>query len=98
MSTAVNFALLRGSRLREFAYLHQPWFVGLLFATLMAGQALGFLVLGTGQAGLGLPLSILVLSNLLALACAWTTFRPAQGLIALFWFMFVVVPGLLLVP
>src|SRR6266481_2073909 len=70
MSTAVNFDLLRGSRLREFAYLHQPWFVGLLFATLMAGQALGFLVLGTGQAGLGLALSILVLHNLLALACS----------------------------
>ena len=98
MSTAVNFDLLRGSRLREFANLHQPWFVGLLFAALMAGQALGFLVLGTGQAGLGLALSILVLHNLLALACAWTTFRRAQGITALFWFLFVVVLVLLLVP
>src|SRR2546429_6255965 len=98
MSTAVNFDLLRGSRLRGFANLHQPWFVGLLFAALMAGQALGFLVLGTGQAGLGLALSMLVLHNLLALACAWTTFRRAQGITALFWFLFVVVLVLFLVP
>src|SRR3981189_3493525 len=95
MSTAVNFDLFRGSRLREFANLRQPWFVGLLFAALMAGQALGFLVLGTGRAGLGLALSILVLHNLLALACAWTTFRRAQGITALFWFLFVVVLVLL---
>jgi diguanylate cyclase (GGDEF)-like protein len=95
---AVNFDLRRGFRLREVANLHHPWFVGLLFAALMAGQALGFLVLGTGRAGLGLALSILVLHNLLALACAWTTFRRAQGITALFWFLFVVVLVLLLVP
>src|SRR5258708_35718525 len=63
MATAVNFDLRRGFRLREVANLRHPWFVGLLFAALMARQALGFLVLGTGRAGLGLPLSILVLHN-----------------------------------
>src|SRR6266852_4799422 len=98
MATAVNFDLRRSFRLREVANLHHPWFVGLLFAALMAGQALGLLVLGTGRAGLGLALSILVLDNLLALACAWTAFRRAQGITALFWFLFVVVLVLLLVP
>src|SRR5260370_10882616 len=94
----VNFDLRRGFLLREVANLHHPWFVGLLFAALMAGQALGFLVLGTGRAGLGLALSILVLHNLLALACAWSTFRRSQGITALFWFLFLVVLVLLLVP
>src|SRR6266852_5780232 len=98
MATAVNFDLRRSFRLRDVANLHHPWFVGLLFAALMAGQALGFLFLGTGRAGLGLALSILVLDNLLALACAWTAFRRAQGITALFWFLFVVVLVLLLVP
>jgi diguanylate cyclase (GGDEF)-like protein len=98
MSTAVNFDLLRGSRLREFANLHQPWFVGLLFAALMAAQALGFLFLGTGRPGRSLAESILVLVSLLALACAWNTFRRAQGITALFWFLFAAVLVVLLVP
>ncbi len=98
MTTAVNFDLRRDFRLRKVSNLQHPWFVGLLFAALMAAQALGFLVLGTGRAGLGLALSILVLHNLLALACAWTSFRRAQGITALFWFLFVVVLVLLLVP
>src|SRR5882762_962087 len=98
MSTAVNFDLFRGSRLREFANLRQPRFVGLLFAALMAAQALGFLVLGTGRPGRGLAESILVLVSLLALACAWNAFRRAQGITALFWFLFAAVLVVLLVP
>jgi diguanylate cyclase (GGDEF)-like protein len=95
---AINFDLPRGSRLREFANLRQPWFVGLLFAALMAAQALGFLVLGTGRAGRGLAESILVLVSFLALACAWNSFRRAQGITALFWFLFAAVQFVLLVP
>ena len=98
MSTAVNFDLFRGSRLREFANLRQPRFVGLLFAALMAVQALGFLVLGTGRPGRSLAESILVLVSLLALACVWNTFRRAQGITALFWFLFAAVLVVLVVP
>src|SRR4029077_8500659 len=98
MPKAINFDLPRGSRLREFANLRQPWFVGLLFAALVAAQALGFLVLGTGRAGSSLAESILVLVSFLALACVWNAFRRAQGITALFWFLFAVVQVVLLVP
>src|SRR6202158_4668013 len=90
--------LPRTYRLRDLANLRQPWFVGLLFAALMAAQALGFLVLGTGRPGRGLAESILVLVSFLALACAWNAFRRAQGITALFWFLFAVVQVVLLVP
>jgi diguanylate cyclase (GGDEF)-like protein len=98
MDAAVNFDLGRGSRLREFANLRQAWFVCLLFAALIAAQALGFLVLGTGRSGLGLALSMLVLSSILALACVWGAFRRAQGITALFWFLFAALLVVLLVP
>ncbi len=98
MGTAVNLDVPRGSRLREFANLRQSWFVGLLFAALMAAQALGFLLLGTGRPGLGLAQSILVLDGLLAIACAWIAFRRAQGITALFWLLFAAVLVVLLVP
>src|SRR3981189_3593307 len=98
MSTAVNFDLFRRPRRREFADPRQPRFVSLLFATLIAAQALGFLVLGTGRAGRGLAESILVLVSFLALACAWSAFRRAQGITALFWFLFAAVQLVLLVP
>src|ERR1700681_1674804 len=98
MPMAINFDLPRGSRLREFAKLRQAWLVGLLFAALVAAQALGFLVLGTGRAGRGLAESILVLIGFLALACAWNAFRRAQGITALFWFLFAAVLVVLLVP
>jgi diguanylate cyclase (GGDEF)-like protein len=98
MVTAVNFDVHRGSRLREFASLRQPRFVALLFAALIAAQALGFLVLGTGRPGCGLAESILILDNLLALACAWIAFRRAQGITALFWLLFATVLMVLLVP
>src|ERR1035441_399950 len=97
MAAAPNFGLSRRSRLHEFVNLRQAWFVGLLFATLIAAQALGFLLLGTGKAGLGLSESILVLDGLLALTCAWIGFRRAQGMTALFWFLFAAVLVVLLV-
>src|SRR6202158_5462673 len=68
MPMALNFDLPRGSRLREFANLRQPWFVGLLFAALIAAQALGFLVLGTGPAGRAFAAFAAVLVVLLFLA------------------------------
>jgi diguanylate cyclase (GGDEF)-like protein len=98
MSTAVNLDLGRSSRLRDFASLSQPWFVSALFGFFMIVQALGFLVFGTGQLGCGLAESILVLVNLLALACAWIALRRAQGITALFWFLFAVVLALWLIP
>jgi diguanylate cyclase (GGDEF)-like protein len=98
MDTAVHLDLHRGSRLREFANLRQPWFVGILFVVLLSTQALGFLVLGTGPTGCGLSESILVLDGLLAIACAWSAFRRARGTIALFWFLFAVVLVVLLIP
>jgi diguanylate cyclase (GGDEF)-like protein len=64
----------------------------------MAAQALGFLMLGTGRAGCGLAESILVLDSLIGLACARIAFRRAQGISALFWFLFAAVLVVLLIP
>src|ERR1035437_10150274 len=98
MVTAVNVVMRRGSRLPAFANLLQPRFVVLLFVALIAVQALGFLVLGTGRSGCGLAESILVLDNLLAIACVWIAFRRTQGIAALFWLLFAAVLVVLLVP
>ena len=64
----------------------------------MAAKAVGFLLFGTGQRGLAVVLSILVWDSLLAIACAWIAFRRAQGIAALFWFLFLVNLVILLVP
>jgi hypothetical protein len=98
MGLAVNFELRHGSRPRDFASGRDPWFLGVIFAVLIAAQALGFLAFGTGRAGCGLAESILVLDNLIALACAWIAFRRAQGISALFWLLFSAVLVVLLVP
>ncbi len=98
MATAVNFDPLHNSRLHEFANLHKAWFLSLIFTVLIGAQAIAFLILGTGRAGLGVALSILVGGSLLALACAWRAFRRAQGICALFWFLFAAVLIVLLVP
>jgi len=98
MPTAINFGPARAARVGEWAKLRQPWLVGLFFSVLIAAQALGLLLLGTGRAGRGLAESILVLLSLLALACAWHAFRRAQGITALFWFLFAAVQLVLLVP
>jgi diguanylate cyclase (GGDEF)-like protein len=98
MDPAANLALGRRTRLRDFAKLSQPWFVALLFATLLSVQAAGFLVLGTGRVGLGLSESVLVLHNLLALGCIWIAFRRAEGIVALFWLLFGAVLMIFLLP
>jgi diguanylate cyclase (GGDEF)-like protein len=43
-------------------------------------------------------LSILVLDCLISVVCGWAAFRRAQGITALFWFLFTVNLGVLLVP
>lgn len=98
MGTAANFGLSRGSRLREFAKLRHPWFVVLLFAVLMGIQTLSFLAFGTERQGLAISESILIVDNLLALACIWVAFRGARGITAVFWFLFAAVLMVLLVP
>ncbi len=98
MDIATNFDLGYGFRLRKFATGRPPLFLGLLFAVLLAAQALGFLVFGTGPAGCGLAESILVLDNLIALVCAWMAFRRTQGISAVFWLLFAIVFLVLLVP
>jgi diguanylate cyclase (GGDEF)-like protein len=97
MITKVNPEHPSLSPMGKFASL-TAWGVGLAFAALTAGQIVGFLLLGTGRAGSGFAESIVVLDSLLALACAWTAFRRAQGINALFWFLFAAVLMVLLVP
>jgi diguanylate cyclase (GGDEF)-like protein len=98
MVTRVTLEMRQGSCLRSFASFRQTWFVALMFATLAAIQALGFLVLGTGRAGAGLSESVLVLDSLVALACVAIAFRRARGIPAVFWFLFAAVLAILLVP
>ena len=93
-----NFSLRRGFELRTFAEQWQAWLVGLLFASLIAIQALGFFVLGTGRSGQALSESILIVHSLLALGCAWLAFRRAQGVTALFWALFAAVLVVLFIP
>jgi diguanylate cyclase (GGDEF)-like protein len=85
-------------RLRDFLNLRHPRFVGLLFAILTVIQAFGFLILGTGPRGCALAECIIVLANLVAIVCVWTVFRRAQGVEAVFWFLFVATLMVWLVP
>lgn len=98
MGNAANPGLGQLTPPREFANQRQVWLVGVLFAALLAAQAIGFVLFGTGRAGLSVALSILVLDSLVALACTWAAFRRAQGITALFWFLFGVNLVVLLVP
>src|SRR5271156_1234776 len=98
MSPAFQFDDSHGSRLREFTDLRRTSFVSLLFAALLALEAVGFLALGTGRSGLGFALSIADLASLLTLVCVWRAFRRGQGIAALFWFLFSAVLMVLLVP
>src|SRR5258706_3300610 len=81
-----------------FASLNNPRFVSFLFAGLVALQAVGYLILGTGRAGRDLSETLLCFHNLLALNCVWITFRRARGAAALFWFLFGVNLFFLMVP
>ena len=93
-----TFDLRPGARVREYASVHQRWFVALLFGILMTTQAMGLLVFGTGRVGLGVSECIIVIEGLLAIVCTWIAFRRARGITALFWFLFVGVLTILLVP
>ncbi|MBZ5655173.1 MAG: sensor domain-containing diguanylate cyclase [Acidobacteriia bacterium] len=64
----------------------------------MATQALGYWLLGTGATGMGLSGFIVILYNLLALACTWAAFRRAEGTAALFWLLFAATLLILLIP
>jgi diguanylate cyclase (GGDEF)-like protein len=98
MGVTANSQLRRGFRLREFANLHQGWLLVLVFAALMAVQVVGFLVLGTGRLGLGLSECSLVLDSFVVLGCTWVAYRRAEGIAALFWFLFAVDMLFILVP
>jgi diguanylate cyclase (GGDEF)-like protein len=82
----------------KVADVRNPNFVAIVFAGLIALQALGFLVLGTGRAGISVSLLILVAHNLLAIVCAWVAFRRARSVAALFWFLYAVSLLTLLIP
>jgi diguanylate cyclase (GGDEF)-like protein len=73
-------------------------FVAIAFGVLIALQGIGFLALGTGRAGKSVSLIILVVLNLLALACAWEAFRRARSAAALFWFLYAASLVALLIP
>jgi diguanylate cyclase (GGDEF)-like protein len=98
MSTAVQFDRSLGSRPRALANPRGAWFVGLIFGALMALEAVGFLVLGTGRSGLGFALSIVDVASIIVLVFVGRAFRRSQGISALFWFLFSAVLVVLLVP
>ncbi len=75
-------------RLGEFMRLRPARLASLLFAALIAAQAVGFLLLGTGRWGRSLSESMLVLEALVAFACACVASRRARGIPALFWLLF----------
>ena len=98
MATGVHLEALQSSFVRKFARASAPWSLCLLFAVLVAVQTVGFLVLGAGRWGSGLAESVVVAGNLIALACAWHALRRAQGVTAIFWFLFAFVLVVWLVP
>jgi len=92
---ADSFRFLHFRRPRDLA---DPRCVGTLFAALMTFQALGYWLLGTSPAGMGVSECIVIVCNLVALACAWAAIRRAHGTAALFWFLFAATLLILLVP
>lgn len=98
MSISALIDCFRFPRLRRLGDLADPRWVSALFAALMASQAAGYWFLGTGPAGMGISQVILILCNLLALACTGAALRRAEGTAALFWFLFAVSLLILLIP
>ena len=98
MSSSAPIDLFRLPRLRSLGDLADPRWVGALFAALMGFQALGYWLLGTSSAGMGVSEFIVILQNLLALACALAAFRRANDTAALFWFLFAASLLILLIP
>jgi len=94
----MSIVVLRLPRVHKLADLGDPRCVGAAFVALMAIQAVGYGLLGTGAAGMGLSGSVIILCNLVALACGWAAFRRAEGTAALFWFLFAATVLILLIP
>ena len=98
MSASAPIDLSRFPCLRRLGDLTDPRWVGALFVALMASQALSYWLLGTGPAGRGVSEFIIILINLLALACAWAAFRRTEATAALFWLLFAASLLILLIP
>ncbi len=98
MRFVLNLVVRQYSELRELAKKHPAWGVGGLFGALMVIQALGFLLLGIDRAGAGFSELILIVQNVLAIACAWRAVRRAQGITALFWSLYTIVLVVILMP
>lgn len=90
MDASAHAEAARFPHLAGFPGLRNPNFVAVLFVSLITLQALALLGLGTGRAGRGVSFLILVVHNLLALACAWIAFRRARGVAAAFWLLYAV--------
>jgi diguanylate cyclase (GGDEF)-like protein len=78
--------------------LRQTYLVAGAFALCMALQALGYLTLGTGHAGMGLSESIIIFEHLLAIACTVAAVRRARGVATLFWLLFLTMSIVLMIP
>jgi diguanylate cyclase (GGDEF)-like protein len=98
MSISALIDFFRFPPLRKLEDLADPRWFGAVFAALMAFQALGYWLLGTGPSGMGLSEFIIILQYLLALTCTWAAFRRAEGTAALFWFLFAASLLILLIP
>jgi diguanylate cyclase (GGDEF)-like protein len=88
MSTSASLDSFHFPRFPRLADLADSRCVGSLFVALMAFQALGYWLLGTGPAGMAVSEFIMVLHYLLALACVWAAVRRAEATAALFWLLF----------
>jgi diguanylate cyclase (GGDEF)-like protein len=98
MSTFAPIDFFHFPRLRRLSDLADPRCVGAVFAALMTVQVLGYWLLGTGTAGMGVSEIVIIVCNLLALACAWAALRRAEGTATLFWSLFAVSLLILLIP
>jgi uncharacterized membrane protein len=90
MVAAVKSEPGRAFRLGDLFRTRLSGSVVAMFGALLAGQVLGFFLLGTGREGRALSECLLVLDSFLALACAWSAFNRAKGITALFWLLFAV--------
>ncbi len=91
MESAFHKAPVPSLSLNKFRTFGQSGLVIAIFAVMIGAQTAGFLLFGTGRWGSGLAQSIVVLGNLIAIACAWIAFRRARGIAAIFWFLFGVI-------
>ncbi|HTR27580.1 MAG TPA: sensor domain-containing diguanylate cyclase [Terriglobales bacterium] len=76
----------------------QTVFVSSLFAGLTLAQIAALVVFGTGRWGFGIAVSLAVVGNLVALASACGVYRRAQGVAAIFWFLFAIILVVWVIP